>query len=109
MSDRPVVDPKRTVKVTELVDPWPDSGYAEPGACFEDKEMVYKDRLIFACPGCGRVGSIKAAGKVKQDGYWQIVEGVLDRPSSLTLHPSIHCVGCCGWHGWINDGIWKSC
>jgi len=100
------VDPRREVAVTILEDPWPLSGYAEPGSCYPDKENTYNDHLLFACPGCGKVGSIPVRHpKAKET--WDLVAGTISQPDSLTLAPSVHCVGCCGWHGFLCGGNWQ--
>lgn len=105
----PTVHKTRTVAATRTGNAWPDSGYAAPGAVFVDTENTYKDHLLFACPGCGKMGSIRATHPKDQGGRsWDIVAGKLTEPEGLTLSPSIHCVGCCGWHGWLKAGIFKS-
>ena len=108
---RPALDAKRTVKATRTDEAWPDDGYADPGAVFIDRDQTYRDHLLFACPGCGRMGSIRAT-RPKDDGNrpsWGIAAGELTEPESLTLTPSIHCVGCCGWHGYLTAGVFTSC
>lgn len=62
----------------------------------------------YVCPcGCGGLGPITVGNgfKPKSDGYatWQW-NGSFDKP---TLTPSVHHVG--HWHGWLTDGVWKSC
>jgi hypothetical protein len=106
---KPPVDAKRTVIVTLTDNAWPEDGYTTPGAVFVDKDKVYEDHLLFACPGCGKFGSIRA-DKEKSDDRpsWKIEAGSLLEPQKLTLSPSIHCVGCCGWHGFLKDGVFKS-
>lgn len=104
------VDPKRTIAISLTNDAWPEDGYTNPGAVYVDMDETYKDRLIFACPGCGRMGSIRATHPKDVNGpSWDIVSGRLIEPATLTLHPSINCVGCCGWHGWLRDGVFVSC
>jgi hypothetical protein len=107
-STKPEVDKKRTVKATRTDDAWPDSGYTTPGAVFIDTEQTYKDQLLFACPGCGRMGAIGAKAGKKAKDYWKIESGELTEPEKLTLSPSINCVGCCGWHGHLRAGVFKS-
>lgn len=106
--DKPQVDAKRTVAATRTDEAWPENGYTTPGAVFVDKEGVYGSLLLFACPGCGRMGSIPATHPKNLDG-WDITGGNRLEPESLTLHPSINCVGCCKWHGWLKSGVFKSC
>lgn len=103
------VDPKRTVAASRTDDAWPDGGHAAPGAVYIDRDETYKDHLLFACPGCGRMGSIRAERVKPPSPSWQIVAGELAAPESLTLAPSIHCVGCCGWHGYLRNGVFESC
>lgn len=60
----------------------------------------------YCCPcGCGRFGLLTVGKGFKpSDGPSWSWNGSLDRP---TLHPSVHHVG--HWHGWLQDGVWKSC
>lgn len=107
---KPSTDAKRTVPATTTDEAWPEDGYAAPGAVYIDRESTYKDHLLFACPGCGRMGSIRATHpKDKDSPSWDIVAGTLIEPSTLSLVPSINCVGCCGWHGYLTNGVFVSC
>lgn len=107
--DKPIIDAHRTVAATRTDDAWPESGYTTPGAVFIDHEKAYGQSVLFACPGCGRMGSIRATHPKSDDPpSWDIVEGKLTEPEGLTLAPSIHCVGCCGWHGFLRKGVFKS-
>lgn len=95
-------DPKRTVKAKK-VDAFRYD--CEPGDC-----ILYGDRLMFGCPGCGLWGGVNAGHpKPAQGPSWDIVSGTLDDPEHLTLSPSIHCIGCCGWHGHLKDGTFVPC
>ena len=117
-------DPKRTVKANPrevfAEDGSDPNGIdAEPGDC--QKRGPYRgelaDRLAFACPGCAQWGSIACVKPGEVDAHpaagsgprWQITKGELADPTTLTLSPSIHCVGCCGWHGYLTDGVFRSC
>lgn len=71
-------------------------------------QRVSPDRLMFTCPGCGQWGGVRATEPPKRQNAWVIVAGNLDDASTLTLQPSIHCVGCCGWHGYLTDGVFRS-
>lgn len=107
---KPDVNPTRTVKATSTDEDWPEDGYTTPGAVFVDRGEVYKDHLCFACPGCGQMGSIRATHPKDVNGpSWDIVSGSLLEPTSLTLSPSINCVGCCKWHGYLRAGVFESC
>lgn len=103
---RPATDPKRTglkaVPTTLLT----DDGYpshAEPGAF----ELHPGDRVLaLACPGCGYVSGISVGDpKPAQSPSWHLTG---DR-SAPNLSPSVNCVGCCGWHGWLKNGVFESC
>ncbi len=107
---KPELDKTRTVRATRTDDAWPDGDYTTPGAVFIDTEGLYEDHLLFACPGCGRMGSIRAKHPKDQNGpSWDITAGKLTEPEGLSLSPSIHCLGCCGWHGHLIAGLFKSC
>lgn len=59
-------------------------------------------RISMLCPcGCGNL----IGAKVKGEGAWQW-NGDLDKP---TLSPSIRVLSGCCWHGYLIDGIFKSC
>lgn len=105
----PAIDPKRTVKATKL-DDYPDDVVA-PGACFHPTgEGWGPNTFLFSCPGCQQFGGIQCASpKPEKSPSWDIVSGSLDDPTTLTLAPSIHCVGCCGWHGFLRNGVFESC
>lgn len=101
------VDPRRTCKATPF--DWPAADYpdaGEPGqAC-----QLHERLLQFACPGCGRFGAIRCGSpKPGESPSWVIAAGSLADPTTLTLTPSINCVGCCGWHGYLTAGEFKSC
>lgn len=59
----------------------------------------------FQCPcGCRSVGGVKVAGV----GAWQW-NGSRDKP---TVRPSVLLGDAAGnphWHGWLTDGVWRSC
>ena len=56
--------------------------------------------FLVNCPGCGQMAGVHVA---PQPGpVWEIT----GYPEAITLSPSVHCVGCCGWHGWLRDGEW---
>lgn len=107
------IDLKRTVKATtsEVLDEvWTETGYAVPGLCLIDKNNSFRDHLCFTCPGCGDFGSIRCTHPKDVGGKsWDITGGSLSDPTTLTLSPSIHCKGCCGWHGHLKAGVFESC
>lgn len=109
--ERFVVDPKRSCRavVAHVFDedggaPNGVDGYP-PGTC----QRVSPDRLMFTCPGCGQWGGVRALPPPKRQNAWEIAAGSLDDAATLTLRPSIHCVGCCGWHGFLTAGEFRSC
>jgi hypothetical protein len=78
-----------------------------PGTCLVDSDI---NKLSFACPGCGRWGGVIAGHpKPPVKPSWDIIGGKLSDPTTLTLSPSIHCIGCCGWHGYLKNGVFESC
>ena len=108
--ERPVVDPKRTVKL--VVDPFPEDWdydkYEYPGR----SEIFDADErgcvLRFACVGCGKFGQIRVGWSDKPASPgWLLVGGNKDDPTTWTLSPSIHCIGCCGWHGYLKNGNYE--
>lgn len=104
---RPVIDAKRTVPATPFNwkgNDYPD--YGEPGAGGRHAADCY----VFACPGCGRFSGITVGHpKPAESPSWDVAAGSLDDVTSLTLMPSINCVGCCGWHGYLRGGVFVSC
>ena len=64
----------------------------------------------YCCPcGCGRIAPLTVGNGFKpskaspDDATWKW-NGSLEAP---TLHPSVHHIG--HWHGWLTDGVWRSC
>jgi hypothetical protein len=106
---RPEVDPKRTgLKAVPTVFECKDGyfpDYAEPGS-FELRLGEKGSYVMLACPGCGRVSGMTVGNpKPAEAPSWELT----GTPAAPTLHPSINCVGCCRWHGWLKDGVYKSC
>ncbi len=106
---KPAVDRYRTIEASRTTDAWPEDGYAVPGAGFIAKDDTYKNTLLFACPGCGRMGGITVGTKKPDPPGWKIEAGTKLEPETLTLSPSINCVGCCKWHGHLIKGVFKCC
>lgn len=93
-------DPKRTGVKLVVVSGW--DADLPPGSAHYVREH---NRLQFACPGCGQWGGIRIGHpKPTETPSWDIVAGTTDDPTTLTVSPSIHCVGCCGWHGYLRNG-----
>lgn len=61
----------------------------------------------YCCPcGCGATGAILVGENFKPQSErpsWNW-NGSTEKP---TLMPSVHHVG--HWHGWLTDGVWRSC
>jgi Family of unknown function (DUF6527) len=101
-------DPKRTNVKAVKIPEYPEDHWIEPGSCYF--MLNAPDLLCFACPGCGGFGSITCGiDKPEPRPSWKIESGTLLDPTTLTLSPSINCVGCCGWHGYLKNGIFISC
>ena len=80
-------------------------GYVEPGSLQQKF-----DGILLACPGCGRVSHMTVGHpKPSKSPSWDVVSGDLANPVTLTLSPSINCVGCCQWHGYLRNGVFESC
>lgn len=103
-------DPKRTgVKASLIPVEFPPVYYDErnrmcgpPGAFLDRDPPNSADRWILCCPGCGEAGS-------PRDGqHWQCVQGSFDDVTTLTLSPSI-AKSCCGWHGYLKNGVFENC
>jgi len=63
--------------------------------------------LIFVCPcGCGVISSVTLSTSPRSDGPRWAWNGNSDSP---TLTPSIRKLNGCLWHGFLTDGIFKSC
>jgi Family of unknown function (DUF6527) len=56
------------------------------------------------CPGCGAESFLQFFDN--GPGPCWSFDGNKEKP---TLTPSVHSVGCCGWHGYLQNGIWVSC
>ena len=66
-----------------------------------DSEMI-----ALGCPGCGHVSGMRVGNpKPPHSPSWEM-SGEMP---TITLSPSINCVGCCGWHGWLRNGVFESC
>lgn len=85
---------------------------AGPGAIFlwRFAEKIFEGgdvgHAMIKCPGCGREGGqhLRKPGTPHPPdrASWEI-SGLPDKP---TLKPSVNCEGCCGWHGYLTDGVW---
>ena len=83
---------------------------AGPGAIFLWRFAQKADEggggghIMLKCPGCGQDSGMhcRTPGTPHPPDRqsWEL-SGLPDAP---TMHPSINCVGCCGWHGWLKNG-----
>jgi hypothetical protein len=71
---------------------------AGPGAIY----WINPGSLANKCPGCGRLAVLRIEGG--DHPRWLVAQR-----DPLTLSPSVNCVGCCGWHGWLKNGEWTRC
>jgi Family of unknown function (DUF6527) len=99
-----VRDNRRTNVKAIQINEWPQ-GSPAVGTCYK----VDDSRLAFACPGCGDFSAIRVGfPKPSESPSWQMDSGDLDDVTHLYLSPSINCIGCCGWHGYLRDGVFLS-
>lgn len=108
---KPEVDIRRTVKAFPAVYKPDESGcwpeFAAPGGVEPRPNSQY---LMIACPGCGDVSGMAVNHpKPAESPSWDIVAGDVNDPTTLSLHPSINCTGCCGWHGYLTNGVFTPC
>lgn len=103
------VDPKRTgVNATSIKFSQPPMEapegrwYGPPGAMIPIQDDDHGLGHLICCPGCGSLGSPKDGAK------WSVVSGSLQDVTTLTLQPSI-ARSCCGWHGYLRNGVFESC
>jgi hypothetical protein len=103
--NKPTVDPKRTnlvAKAAHFSDQDGYQRYAEPG----EMELMENGTLILACPGCGWVSGMRVGNpKPVKSPSWLMTGDI----PLLTLSPSINCISCCGWHGYLKNGVFESC
>ncbi len=79
-----------------------DGRWHGPHGAFLDREGTDASHWLLCCPRCGEVGS------PREGTAWQIHAGSFDDVSTLTLAPSI-LKTCCGWHGYLRDGVFAVC
>lgn len=91
------------VKVA-IADSWDSLDSAGPGAIYFPQPSVKTGvrSIILNCPGCGDRSAMAVYSGVPKppSPSWEI-SGEGDK---ITLKPSINCVGCCKWHGWLTNG-----
>jgi hypothetical protein len=101
-------DPKRTgvkasmIQYTEPPIYYDGNRLCGPPGAFINRMEQNLSHWILCCPGCGEAGS-------PRDGHaWTATQGSFDDVSTLTLSPSI-AKSCCGWHGYLRNGVFESC
>lgn len=81
---------------------------AIPGSLFFAGDGTDRPWLHHHCPGCGKRGGLRIYGEAKTESpSWE-----LQSRDPVTLSPSVHHaadLGGCGWHGFLQNGIWTSC
>lgn len=106
----------KTEPVTaRYIQEWDDFRHADrlwvgkiPGSFrLDERDSDGEQTFYYCCPcGCGRTAPLIVGNGFKPTGpspTWKW-NGSLDKP---TLTPSVHHVG--HWHGWLTDGVWRSC
>lgn len=83
---------------------------AGPGAIYpwrfveKQTEGATGGHIMLKCPGCGEASGMhcREPGTLHPPDQesWEL-SGL---PNAATMSPSINCVGCCGWHGWLRNG-----
>jgi len=82
---------------------WAGGGwYGEPGSMVPLVGAVGIAGYLIACPGCGRLGGPKEGAR------WEVTAGNPADVTTLTVRPSI-AKDCCGWHGYLTNGVFTSC
>ncbi len=82
---------------------------AEPGDMLpmtnESAEII---GFNIACPGCGKWGCISFVAFDHFTNPWRVTGGSTADVRSLSVMNSIlnHC---CGWHGYLKNGVFESC
>lgn len=109
LAEPPAVDIHRTVPLIVVrFDDWPE--YSAPGQAARFAVTADDCVLHHTCPGCGRFGGIRVGFTSKPvSPGWLLTAGAPADPVTWTLRPSILCKGCCGWHGYLTQGVFTPC
>lgn len=84
-----------------------DDMQAGSASYLSDSENNSHSSLIYICPcGCGNVSSIPIATEQKDERRAWLWDGNIFNPS---LIPSIQKTSPCHWHGYLTNGIFRSC
>lgn len=100
-------DPKRTgLKAVPVIFGKDEDGFLELGEAEPGQFEITGGSVLLACPGCGHVGCMRVGNpKPGASPSWAMTGD----PAAPTFSPSINCVGCCGWHGFLKNGVFESC
>lgn len=83
------------------------SDLADPGDfCYTSNQAGETAGMMIKCPGCGAESYLQftnTSTTVDHGPKWDW-DGNRSQP---TLTPSVHSTGCCGWHGFLRNGIWS--
>lgn len=87
---------------------------AGPGAVMYNET---ESRLLFVCPNAGKPGSCPGICNipVNKESHGQKPWTMMGYPDAITLSPSVYnCAppyqgrSGCSWHGWLQNGEWRS-
>lgn len=103
-----VVDPKRTGVKARKIDEFvfdAEPGWMMPTTMGDEGKTT---GFTIACPGCGVWGAMSF---VAYDGFtnpWRVTGGSVEDVTTLSVMNSL-LMHCCGWHGFLKNGIFESC
>lgn len=73
-----------------------------PGSIYYSRKGELIIGAYMTCPGCGELSHISFSAEFGR------VHWLFSPPENEpTLSPSVNCVGCCGWHGFLVRGVWR--
>jgi len=85
---------------------------SSPSGWREVLTLAEADGVCFACPLCTKAGNphavvlffegVPQAPHLVGPGRWRVTAGTT--ADDLSLQPSVHLQGGCGWHGWVTAG-----
>lgn len=81
----------------------------QPGVTIQTPGLIYrisKSCIVMNCPCCGDESAMDVyeSDQPKSPSPSWLIENFSE---AVTLSPSINCVGCCGWHGYLKHGEFK--
>ena len=99
------IDAQRSGLKATLLDKFPESGEAPFGGIYPKMEGF----IGIACPGCGQCSAMRVGNQKPTDSPSWEMTGSKYEIDTFSLSPSINCTGCCGWHGYLRNGVFISC